>query len=67
MLAEHAWEHLTYEEGILAAINWYKYLKPGVYIRCAVPDINFRNDWYQMLKINLRYITRRKNNGSTQY
>jgi predicted SAM-dependent methyltransferase len=28
MLAEHAWEHLTYEEGILAAINWYKYLKP---------------------------------------
>ncbi|WP_242836724.1 hypothetical protein [Clostridium sp. BNL1100] len=47
MLAEHVWEHLTYEEGILAAINCYKYLKPGGYIRCAVPDKNFRNDWYQ--------------------
>ncbi|EPR09413.1 class I SAM-dependent methyltransferase [Ruminiclostridium papyrosolvens] len=47
ILAEHVWEHLTYEEGVLAAINCYKYLKPGGYIRCAVPDINFRNDWYQ--------------------
>lgn len=46
-LAEHVWEHLTYEEGIIAAKNCYKALKPGGYIRCAVPDKNFRNEWYQ--------------------
>lgn len=47
MLAEHVWEHLTYEEGIEAAGNCYRYLKPGGYIRCAVSDKNFRNQWYQ--------------------
>ncbi|MCM1990989.1 class I SAM-dependent methyltransferase [Oceanirhabdus seepicola] len=47
MIAEHVWEHLTYEEGIEAARNCFKYLKPGGYIRCAVPDKNFRNEWYQ--------------------
>ncbi|KNY27577.1 Methyltransferase type 11 [Pseudobacteroides cellulosolvens ATCC 35603 = DSM 2933] len=47
LLAEHIWEHLTYEEGILAAKNCYRYLKPGGYIRCAVPDKYFRNEWYQ--------------------
>ena len=47
LLAEHVWEHLTYNEGIQAAKNCYKYLKPGGYIRCAVPDKNFRNEWYQ--------------------
>lgn len=47
MLAEHVWEHLTYEEGISAAKNCFMYLKPGGYIRCAVPDKNFRNEWYQ--------------------
>lgn len=47
ILAEHVWEHLTYDEGIQAAQNCYNYLKPGGYIRCAVPDKNFRNEWYQ--------------------
>lgn len=47
MLAEHVWEHLTLEEGIIAAINCYKFLKPGGYVRCAVPDKNFRSEWYQ--------------------
>lgn len=52
MLAEHVWEHLTYEDGIKAAKNCYKFLKPGGYIRCAVPDKNFRNEWYQnMIKV----------------
>lgn len=46
-LAEHVWEHLEYEEGIIAAQNCYKYLKFGGYVRCAVPDKNFRNEWYQ--------------------
>ncbi|AIQ66467.1 class I SAM-dependent methyltransferase [Paenibacillus graminis] len=48
-LAEHVWEHLTYEEGITAAKHCYQFLKPGGYIRCAVPDKNFRNDWYQQM------------------
>jgi predicted SAM-dependent methyltransferase len=28
LLAEHVWEHLTYEEGINAAKHCYEYLKP---------------------------------------
>lgn len=52
MLAEHVWEHMSKEEGILAAINCYDFLKGGGYIRAAVPDINFKNEWYQdMVKV----------------
>lgn len=47
MLAEHVWEHMTEEEGRIAASNCFRYLKPGGYIRCAVPDANFDNEWYQ--------------------
>ncbi|MBY9081772.1 SAM-dependent methyltransferase [Paenibacillus sp. HN-1] len=47
MLAEHVWEHMTLEEGMAAARNCYDYLQPGGYIRCAVPDANFRNEAYQ--------------------
>lgn len=51
-LAEHVWEHMTYEEGIQAARNCFDFLKEGGYLRAAVPDANFRNDWYQnMVKI----------------
>lgn len=46
-LCEHVWEHMTLEQGIEAARNCYNVLKPGGYIRCAVPDVNFRNEWYQ--------------------
>lgn len=49
MLAEHVWEHMTLDEGILAAKNCFDFLKPGGYIRCAVPDANFRNEAYQQL------------------
>ncbi|PLT28117.1 class I SAM-dependent methyltransferase [Peribacillus deserti] len=49
ILAEHVWEHLTYEEGIAAAQHCYKFLKPSGYIRCAVPDGFFRNDEYQKI------------------
>lgn len=38
ILAEHVWEHLTPEEGILAAQNCYTYLKSGGFLRIAVPD-----------------------------
>jgi predicted SAM-dependent methyltransferase len=38
ILAEHVWEHLTAEEGLIAAKNCFQYLRPGGYIRVAVPD-----------------------------
>lgn len=47
ILSEHVWEHLTYEEGVQAAVICLKYLKPGGYIRCAVPDGYFPNEEYQ--------------------
>lgn len=51
-LAEHVWEHMSYEEGLIAARNCYDFLTDGGYIRAAVPDRNFRNAWYQdMVKI----------------
>ncbi|MGV7930862.1 MAG: hypothetical protein AB2L13_18510 [Spirochaetota bacterium] len=38
ILAEHVWEHLTLQEGRIAARICYNYLKNGGYIRLAVPD-----------------------------
>jgi predicted SAM-dependent methyltransferase len=38
ILAEHVWEHFTAEEGLAAAVHCFQYLKPGGYIRVAVPD-----------------------------
>jgi predicted SAM-dependent methyltransferase len=38
ILAEHVWEHLTCEEGLLAARLCRRFLKRGGYIRAAVPD-----------------------------
>lgn len=38
ILAEHVWEHLTEAEGLDAFQRCYKYLKPGGYLRLAVPD-----------------------------
>jgi len=55
MLAEHVWEHLTLEQGKIAAKTCYKYLKQGGYIRLAVPD-GFHNDQ--------KYIDYVKPNGS---
>ena len=45
-LAEHVFEHLDYEEGVEAGKILYKFLKPGGYIRVAVPDVNYKNEWY---------------------
>lgn len=51
-LAEHVWEHMTFEEGCMAAKNCYDFLNDGGYLRVAVPDKNFRNEWYQnMVKV----------------
>lgn len=38
ILAEHVWEHLTSEEAVIAARNCFRFLKPGGYLRVAVPD-----------------------------
>jgi predicted SAM-dependent methyltransferase len=38
ILAEHVWGHLTLEEGRIGAQICYSYLRPGGYIRVAVPD-----------------------------
>jgi predicted SAM-dependent methyltransferase len=38
ILAEHVWEHLPPEEALAAARLCFKYLKPGGYLRLAVPD-----------------------------
>lgn len=47
-LCEHVWEHLTKEEGLFAAKICFKWLKPGGYLRCAVPDANFPDREYQL-------------------
>ncbi|MDB4805027.1 methyltransferase domain-containing protein [bacterium] len=38
ILSEHVWEHLTLDEGLIAAQHCFQYLKPNGYIRVAVPD-----------------------------
>ncbi len=38
MLAEHVWEHLTPEDGLIASKNCFKYLQAEGYLRIAVPD-----------------------------
>jgi predicted SAM-dependent methyltransferase len=38
IVAEHVWEHLTAEEGVVAAKTCFEYLKPGGHVRVAVPD-----------------------------
>jgi predicted SAM-dependent methyltransferase len=38
ILGEHVWEHLSQENGLLAFKNCFKYLKPGGYLRIAIPD-----------------------------
>jgi len=38
IMAEHVWEHLTYEDGTIAAKNCYDYLKKEGTLRIAVPD-----------------------------
>jgi predicted SAM-dependent methyltransferase len=49
ILAEHIWEHLTYEEGLKAAKICYQYLKTNGHIRCAVPDGYFPDETYQSI------------------
>jgi len=51
MLAEHVWEHMTPDEGIVAAKFCFEYLKPGGHLRVAVPDGLLPNSHYiEMVK-----------------
>jgi predicted SAM-dependent methyltransferase len=38
IVGEHVWEHLSKENGLIAFKNCFRYLKPGGYLRIAVPD-----------------------------
>jgi predicted SAM-dependent methyltransferase len=48
-LCEHVWEHLTESEGRTAAALCLRWLRPGGYLRVAVPDGNFPDPEYQLL------------------
>ncbi|MBN2084020.1 MAG: methyltransferase domain-containing protein [Anaerolineales bacterium] len=47
LLAEHVWEHLTAEEAQQGAALCHRYLKPGGYLRIAVPDGNHPDPEYR--------------------
>ncbi|MEM9774539.1 MAG: hypothetical protein AAF902_08170 [Chloroflexota bacterium] len=47
LLCEHVWEHMVEADGRMAASLCFEFLKPGGYLRVAVPDANFPNDEYQ--------------------
>lgn len=49
LLSEHVWEHLTEAEGRQAAAICFEFLKPGGYLRCAVPDGRFPDAEYQRM------------------
>jgi predicted SAM-dependent methyltransferase len=49
LLCEHVWEHLSEAEGRAAARLCFAYLRPGGYLRCAVPDGNFPDPEYQRI------------------
>ena len=46
ILAEHVFEHLDFQQGVIAINNCYEYLEVGGSIRIAVPDGNFPNEDY---------------------
>ncbi len=51
MLAEHVWEHLTPEQGKQAFGNCFRYLKPGGFLRVAVPDgFHASPDYIEMVR-----------------
>ncbi len=46
LLAEHVWEHLSEADGLRGAELCRRYLKPGGYLRIAVPDGNHPDPEY---------------------
>lgn len=52
LLAEHVWEHLSIDEGRMAASICYSHMKSGGYMRIAVPDGNHPNpDYIENVKV----------------
>lgn len=49
VLAEHVWEHLDPAEGSVAANICFDFLRPGGFVRCAVPDGLFPDEAYQRI------------------
>jgi predicted SAM-dependent methyltransferase len=47
ILAEHVWEHLTPDQGLVAARHCFEFLAPGGYLRFAVPDGLHPDAWYR--------------------
>jgi predicted SAM-dependent methyltransferase len=48
ILCESCLEHMTFEDGLAACRNFYKYLKPQTgRVRVAVPDANYKDANYQ--------------------
>lgn len=54
MMAEHVWEHMTIQDGLIAARNCFRFLNDGGSIRVAVPD---------RLNPDVKYIDAVKPNG----
>ncbi|MCM3701050.1 hypothetical protein [Paenibacillus macerans] len=53
ILAEHVWEHLTFEEGAIAARHCFEQLKEGGKLRIAIPDGYHPDPYYiQWIKPN---------------
>lgn len=46
LLAEHVWEHLTWNQGVAAAAIAFKFLRPGGSLRIAVPDGLYPDEKY---------------------
>lgn len=49
LLCEHVWEHLTEQQGREAARICFEFLRPGGYLRVAVPDAFFPDAEYQRM------------------
>ncbi len=53
ILAEHVWEHLTPEDGLLAMRHCYQFLRSGGYLRIAIPDgFHPETDYIEHVKVN---------------
>jgi len=54
ILSEHVWEHMTIEDGLIAAKHCFQYLKPVCgYLRVAVPDgYHSSPEYIESVKVN---------------
>jgi predicted SAM-dependent methyltransferase len=68
VLAEHVWEHLTAEEAGIACQTCFTYLKPGGYVRVAVPDGYHPDPVYQQwVKVGGAYAGQLSNGHKVLY